>query len=45
MGHQVFFDWDRQALAALTGDEQTQLLHLLTKIAGHGPSDERKEKS
>lgn len=44
LGHQVFFDWDRQALAALTGDEQTQLLQMLTKIAGRGPSDERKEK-
>ncbi len=43
LGHQVFFDWDRQALARLTEDEQGQLLQLLTKMVGHSPQDERKK--
>lgn len=32
VSHQVFYDWDESALAALTPEEQTQLLHLLGKI-------------
>ena len=32
VSHQVFHDWDEAALAALTPEEQAQLLHLLGKI-------------
>ena len=31
MSHQVFFDWDKQALAALDGAEREQLFALLAK--------------
>ena len=31
VSHQVFFDWDRQALAALDEEEQKQLFALLAK--------------
>lgn len=31
VSHQVFFDWDRQALAALDGKEREQLFALLAK--------------
>lgn len=33
VSHQVFFDWDREVLASLSGDERTQLLSLLAKAA------------
>lgn len=33
VSHQVFFDWDQQALAALDETEQNQLFSLLAKIA------------
>lgn len=32
VSHQVFHDWDRQVLGALTPEEQAQLLSLLEKI-------------
>lgn len=32
ISHQIFFDWDRQALAPLTRDEQEQLVALLEKV-------------
>ncbi|MGI6031413.1 MAG: bilirubin utilization transcriptional regulator BilQ [Eubacteriales bacterium] len=32
VSHQVFFDWDREALHSLTAEEQQQLLTLLGKI-------------
>lgn len=35
--HQVFFDWDKQALANLSPEEQTQLLDLLYKALGRRP--------
>ncbi len=43
--HQVFFDWDKRALAALTPEEQTQLLTLLYKALGRNslPDAPRKE--
>ncbi len=33
VSHQVFFDWDEQVLAPLTGRERQQLLSLLAKAA------------
>lgn len=33
VSHQVFFDWDRQALCALTDTEREQLFSLLSKIS------------
>ena len=33
VSHQVFFDWDAQALAALEPDEREQLFSLLAKIS------------
>ena len=35
--HQVFFDWDEQALANLTPDERRQLMALLYKALGRNP--------
>ena len=35
--HQVFFDWDEQALANLTAEERAQLLALLYKALGKNP--------
>lgn len=35
--HQVFFDWDREALTNLTPDERTQLTELLYKALGKNP--------
>lgn len=35
--HQVFFDWDEQALANLTPDERRQLMALLYKALGCNP--------
>ena len=32
VSHQVFFDWDKQALAALDGSEREQLFTLLAKV-------------
>ena len=32
VSHQVFFDWDKQALAALDESEQEQLFTLLAKV-------------
>lgn len=32
--HQVFFDWDKQALSNLSPEEQTQLVGLLYKALG-----------
>ena len=32
VSHQVFFDWDRQRMAALTAQEQQTLLELLQKV-------------
>ena len=32
VSHQVFFDWDRQRMAALTVQEQQTLLELLQKV-------------
>ena len=32
VSHQVFFDWDREALHSLTEDEREQLFHLLAKL-------------
>ena len=32
--HQVFFDWDEEALANLTPNERTQLMNLLYKALG-----------
>lgn len=34
VSHQVFFDWDKQALAALGKEEQEQLFSLLAKAIG-----------
>lgn len=34
VSHQVFFDWDREAMAALDPAEREQLLALLAKAAG-----------
>ena len=33
VSHQVFFDWDQQALAALNEEEQKQLFALLAKVS------------
>ena len=35
--HQVFFDWDEEALSNLTPEERTQLMALLFKAMGRGP--------
>lgn len=35
--HQVFFDWDEQALVNLTPDERRQLMALLYKALGRNP--------
>lgn len=35
--HQLFFDWDRQALANLTPEERRQLMTLLYKALGRNP--------
>lgn len=35
--HQVFFDWDEQALVNLTPDERRQLMALLYKALGCNP--------
>ena len=35
--HQVFFDWDEEALSNLTPEERTQLIALLFKAMGRGP--------
>lgn len=35
VSHQVFFDWDKERLAALSGQEQETLLALLRKLAVH----------
>ena len=32
VSHQVFFDWDKEALASLSPAEQQQLLNLLAKV-------------
>lgn len=32
ISHQVFFDWDDQAMAGLSGEEREQLLTLLEKV-------------
>ncbi len=32
LSHQVFFDWDREQLSALTEEEQNQLFTLLAKV-------------
>ena len=40
VSHQVFWDWDAQALAALTPDERAQLLTLLHKALGRPPLPE-----
>lgn len=35
--HQVFFDWDEEALSNLTPEERIQLMTLLFKAMGRGP--------
>lgn len=35
--HQVFFDWDEEALSNLTPEERAQLMTLLFKAMGRGP--------
>lgn len=35
--HQVFFDWDEEALSNLTPEERTQLMTLLFKAMGRCP--------
>lgn len=35
--HQVFFDWDEEALSNLTPEERTQLMTLLFKAMGRSP--------
>lgn len=35
--HQLFFEWDRQALANLTPEERRQLMTLLYKALGRNP--------
>ena len=37
VSHQVFFDWDRQRMAALTAQEQQTLLELLQKVLPQPP--------
>ena len=40
VSHQVFHDWDADALAVLTPEEQAQLLHLLGKIKRKEANDQ-----
>ena len=39
--HQVFFDWDKEALSNLTPDERDQLMNLLYKALAAAPGPVR----